>query len=118
MAERRLTITMQTDWKSALQAAVMADTYQGETLNFQTPEMFFGRLTERRWALIRALLGAGAISVRELARRVGRGIKRVHEDVVVLAELGLVERTESGGVVCPFADIHVDMHLGKEARVA
>ena len=37
------------------------------------------------------------LSVRELARTVGRDVKRVHEDVVILAGLGLLERTESGG---------------------
>jgi hypothetical protein len=31
--------------------------------------------------------------------------------VTALADLGLLERTDRGGVVCPFADIHVDMHL-------
>ena len=49
--------------------------------------------------------------VRELARRLGRDVRRVHADVCVLAELGLVERTASGGLLCPFADIHIDMHV-------
>ena len=53
----------------------------------------------------RALLGQGTLAVRELARRVGRDVKRVHEDVQVLAELGLVERDEAGGVLCPYADV-------------
>ena len=55
--------------------------------------------------------GKGDLAVRELARRVGRDVKRVHEDVTALADLGLVERTGTGGVVCPFASIHIDMHL-------
>jgi hypothetical protein len=55
--------------------------------------------------------GKGELSVRELARRVDRDVKRVHEDVVVLADLGLLERTESGGVVCPFSSMHIDMVL-------
>jgi hypothetical protein len=37
--------------------------YQGETLNFESPGAFFGRLTERRWALVTALLGQGALAV-------------------------------------------------------
>ena len=57
------------------------------------------------------LLGAGEVSVRDLARRAERDVRRVYEDVTTLANLGLVERTERGGVVFPFADIHVDMHL-------
>ncbi len=49
--------------------------------------------------------------MRELARLVGRDVKRVHEDVVALAGLGLLERTDAGGVVCPYESLHIDMHL-------
>jgi predicted transcriptional regulator len=118
MAARTLTITLQPDWLSALRAAgqrAQAAQYQGETLNFETPAAFFGRLTERRWAVIQTLLGAGALSVRELSRRLGRDVKRVHEDVSLLAELGVIERTPNGGVICPFEDIHVDLRLQRAA---
>lgn len=111
---RTLTITMQADWKAALRAAgqrAQAQAYEGEVLNFESPGAFFSRLTERRWNLLRALQGQGVMAVRELARRVERDVKRVHEDVQALVELGLVERTESGAVVCPFAEVHIDMHL-------
>jgi len=114
MNKRRLTITMQPDWQGALRAAgksVKANTYQGEVLNFESPGQFFGRLTEKRWAVVRACQGKGELSVRELARALGRDVKRVHDDVVMLAELGLVERTEGGGVCCPFASMHIDMYL-------
>lgn len=116
MAKRTLTITMQPDWRSTLRAtAKQARTkrYQGETLNFEDPGVFFGRLSERRWTLVRVLLGAGEISLRELARRVERDVRRVHDDVTVLTDLGLVERSSSGGVLCPFADIHIDMHMSR-----
>ena len=111
---RTLTITMSPDWRSALRRAgkaAQADRYQGETLNFESPGAFFGRLTERRWALVTAVLGQGTLAVRELARRVGRDVKRVHEDVQALAELGLVERDDAGGVLCPYADVHIDIHV-------
>jgi predicted transcriptional regulator len=117
MAQRTLTITMQPDWRAALRTAGQAAQgarYQGEMLNFETPGAFFGRLTERRWALVQALLGAGELSVRELSRRVERDVKRVHEDVTALIELGLIERAERGGVVCPFDDIHVDLRLSSK----
>jgi predicted transcriptional regulator len=114
MTDRYLTITLQPDWKGALRAigkALKADTYQGEVLNFESPGQFFGQLTEKRWEIVRAAQGKGELSVRELARVVGRDVKRVHEDVGILSTLGLLERTESGGVVCPFASMHIDMHL-------
>ncbi len=119
MEKRTLTVTINPDWRASLRAAARgafaADAYQGETLNFETPAAFFARLTEKRWAMLHALQGAGEVAVRELARRLGRDVKRVHEDAGALVELGLIERTERGGLVCPFDDIHVDMHLRRAA---
>lgn len=121
MTARRLTITLTPDWQAALRAAgvrAKAARYQGEVLNFETPGAFFSRLTDKRWALVHALQGQGELAVRELARRVGRDVKRVHEDVQVLADLGLVERGDSGGVVCPFDSVHIDMHMQSPQSLA
>ena len=114
MSDRFLTITLQPNWQAGLRAASLAakkTTYQGEVLNFESPGDFFGQLTEKRWSLVRTALGKGELSVRELARLVDRDVKRVHEDVVVLADLGLLERTDSGGLICPYASMHIDMVL-------
>ena len=118
MTERTLTITLQADWKGALRQSgrrANARSYQGEVLNFETAAAFFGRMTERRWEIVRALQGQGAISLRELARRVGRDVRRVHDDVQELVSLGLLERGEAGGVLCPFACVHIDMELRSAA---
>ena len=109
-----LTITLEPDWKAALRATAKfakAKTYQGEVGNCETPAHCCGQLSERRWELVRTAQGRGEISVRELARLVDRDVKRVHEDVTVLAALGLLERTEQGGLVCPFTSMHIDMYL-------
>ena len=114
MTKRFLTITLQPDWKGALRAsakAAKANSYQGEVLNFETPAQLFGQLSEKRWDVVRAAQGKGELPVRELARLVNRDVKRVHEDIVILTQLGLVERTESGGVVCPYSSMHIDMHM-------
>lgn len=58
------------------------------------------------------------MAVRELARRAGRDVRRVHEEVQVLTELGLVERDDADGVLCPYADVHVDMHVHHHNIVA
>jgi predicted transcriptional regulator len=113
MTKRTLTIRLRPDWKAGLREIghkAKAGTYQGEELAFETPAAFFGRLTERRWTLVRAMQGQGAKTIREIASLVGRDVKRVHEDVAMLIELGLFERTEAG-VACPFATIHVDFEL-------
>jgi predicted transcriptional regulator len=100
---------------AAMDAAMASDHYHGEGLHFASAALFFSRLTEKRWQLIHALQGAGEMGVRELARRLGRDVKRVHDDAQDLALLGVIEKTESGKLVCPFADIHVDMHLRRAA---
>lgn len=116
---RRLTIKLDPDWKAALREAgqvVRSGNYQGETLNFETPGAFFGRLTELRWAMVHALQAdGGAVGIRELARRLNRDPSRVHADAAILVELGLIERTQSGALICPFQDIHVDMHMNTKA---
>ena len=121
MTKRTLMITMNADWQAALRGAgkrATARSYQGEVLNFETAGSFFGKLTERRWALVHALQGQGAMSVRELARRVSRDIRRVHDDVQVLTELGLFERADGGGVMCPFEAVHIDMRLTAQHPLA
>ena len=114
MTVRTLTITQTPDWRAGLRAAGKATVrgrYAGEVLNFENPAQFFGQLTERRWELVRAAQGRGALPVRELARLVERDVRRVHDDVVALTNLGLLERTEGGGVICPFATVHVVFKL-------
>jgi len=122
MEKRKLTITLQADWKAALRAAGKAaqqDGYQGETLNFESPGEFFSRLTSRRWVMVNVLQStATPLGVRELARRVGRDVKRVHEDAKTLIDLGLIERSETGALYCPYSDIHVDMHMAPEKMAA
>ncbi len=46
-----------------------------------------------------------------MLRLIDRGVKRVHDDIVILAELGLLERTENGGVSCPYTSMHIDMYF-------
>ena len=78
MEMRTLTITIQQDWKAALRAAgkaAQAETYQRETLNFESPDVFLGRLTALRWSLVRQIMGAGEVSIRELTRRADRDVR-------------------------------------------
>lgn len=112
--KRKLTITINSDWEDNLRHAAKAaekGRYAGEQLNFTSPGLFFGSLTENRWALVHTLQGAGEVGVRELARRIGRDVRRVHDDAATLVELGLIEKTDKGKLVCPYVDIHVDMHM-------
>lgn len=53
----------------------------------------------------------GPSSVRGLARELGRDVKRVHEDVRILIDCGIVARTDDGKVEVPFKVIHADFDL-------
>lgn len=57
--------------------------------------------------------GAGEMRLRELARRLERDVKSVHRDVHALLETGLLEKTESGKIVCPFDKVRVDFTLAQ-----
>lgn len=50
-------------------------------------------------------------TVRSISLTASEYVKGVHEDVTVLATLGMLERTEQGGLICPFASMHIDMYL-------
>lgn len=56
-------------------------------------------------------MGAGPLSIRELARRLGRGVERIHEDVHALLNVGLLESTDDESFECPYAVVHVNFTL-------
>lgn len=84
---------------------------QGSRISFATPELLFRLLTAKRWELIRALTGAGPVTIREAARRVNRDVKAVHSDIHALLNAGVLQKTEKGLVVFPFDAIRVDLVL-------
>lgn len=67
--------------------------------------------TPRRWDLLAALRAAGAVTIAELARRVGRDYKNVHGDIERLIEWQTVEKDEQGRIFAPYAEIRVDVRL-------
>lgn len=84
---------------------------QGSHISFETAELLWTTLTAKRWEILRAMTGQGALSIREVARRVKRDVKAVHGDVHALIDGGLVERSPTGGVVFPYSAVHVDFTL-------
>ena len=78
---------------------------------FATPELLWQILTAKRWELLKALCGAGRLSIREAARRVGRDVKAVHADVKALLRAGILNRTEDGRIEFPFQAIKVEFVL-------
>ena len=80
-------------------------------ISFATPELLWKVLTEKRWQLLKALCGAGPVSIREAARRVGRDVKAVHGDVTALLNAGVLDHTEDGQIVFPFEAVKVEFLL-------
>jgi predicted transcriptional regulator len=80
-------------------------------IGFASPELLWKVLSAKRWELLKVLCGAGPVSVREAARRVGRDVKAVHGDVTALAAAGLVDRDDRGGVEFPFDAVKVEFLL-------
>lgn len=80
-------------------------------IGFASPELLWQVLTAKRWELLKAMCGAGPISIRETARRVGRDVKAVHGDVIALLDAGVLSRSPDGGVEFPFDSVKVEFML-------
>ncbi len=82
-----------------------------DLLTVAAPAQLFSVLTPKRWALIESLQALGTSSLRGLARELGRDVKRVHEDVAMLLDWGLIERTDDRKITVPYDVIHADFDL-------
>jgi predicted transcriptional regulator len=80
-------------------------------ISFATPELLWKVLTAKRWEILKAMCGAGPVTVREVARRVGRDVKPVHTDLAALVKAGVLDKTESGQVVFPYESVKVEFLL-------
>ncbi len=80
-------------------------------ISFASPELLWRVLTEKHWELLKILCGAGPVSIRESARRVGRDVKAVHGDVTALLNAGILIRTEDKRIVFPFEAVKVEFLL-------
>lgn len=80
-------------------------------ISFAQPELLWQVLTAKRWEILKALCGAGPVSIREAARRVNRDVKAVHADVTALLSAGVLSRTETGAIEFPFDAVKVEFLL-------
>lgn len=81
---------------------------QGAHISFASVELLWQTLTTKRWEILKAMTGQGPLTIREVARRVGRDVKAVHGDIHTLLNAGVIERTDEGLVVFPYDAVHVD----------
>ncbi len=84
---------------------------QGAFISFDSPALLFKVLSGKRWDLLKVMTGAGPLSIRETARRLGRDVKAVHGDIHMLLNAGILQKTEKGQIEFPFDAVHVDFML-------
>lgn len=80
-----------------------------ERLYFEDLGALLKVLTPQRLATLRALGGQGPMSVRKLARVMGRDYKNTFNDVRALERAGLVARSEEGMPMVPWRKIVAEL---------
>lgn len=103
--------TPQSALAEALAAAKSGKPQKSARISFANPELLWRVFTAKRWDLIKALCGAGPVSIREAARRVSRDVKAVHADVKALLLAGVLDKTELGLVEFPYDTVKVEFLL-------
>ncbi len=81
------------------------------TFTFSSATQLFSVFTTKRFELVERLQKIGPTTIRGLARELGRDVRRVHDDVMILLDWGIMERNENGKVLVPFDDIHIGFDL-------
>jgi predicted transcriptional regulator len=80
-------------------------------ISFASAELLWRVLTAKRWELLKALVGAGPVTIRAAARRVDRDVKAVHSDITALLNAGVLDRAPGGGIVFPYEAVKVRFEL-------
>lgn len=92
-------------------AAIQGDNkYRGHFLSFVSWEMLHKVLTPKCMNILDTMIGTGELSVREIAKRVGRDVKGVHTDIQKMLKNGIIERGESG-VIFPYDEMRFDFSI-------
>ena len=92
-------------------AAALRGEAVGDFIGFASVDLLWRVLTTKRWDILKAMTGQGELTIREVARRVGRDVKAVHGDVTALLSSGVLDRTQNGRVIFPYDAVHVDFTL-------
>jgi predicted transcriptional regulator len=82
-----------------------------ERLVFENLETLLKTLTQGRWVLLKTLRAKGPMSVRALAKELGRDYKNVHTDVRRLEQIGLIDRNKDDNVRVPWDIVEARLKL-------
>jgi len=84
-------------------------------IGFASFELMWRILNANRWAILKAMTGAGPLGLRELARRVQRDVKAVHTDTRILLRAGVIDRTGDGKLLFPYRHVRMQCELDAAA---
>lgn len=93
VAERRAAIAAA--WRSGEPEAAAR-------LDFDSLDAAWRLLTAKRRDILRAMAGRGPVSIRAIARCVGRDVHAVHSDARALHLAGVIDRAADGRMVLPY----------------
>ncbi len=86
-------------WKVAERGEKVQEKHR---LHFENLELLLKTLTPGRWALLKKLHANGPMSIRALAKDLGRDYKNVYTDVRRLENIGLIERPQNDRIKVPW----------------
>jgi len=82
---------------------------------YVSQELLWKALSPKRLEILNAMVGQGAMSIRELSRRMSRDVKAVHADVQSLIEGQFIEKTESGQIELPYHEVRLEVAMKSHA---
>jgi len=108
------TVTLSVDTRKGVTRRAL-DAFSGKRrgahISFASADLVWKVLTAKRWELLKAMAGAGSMTLREVARRVKRDVKAVHGDIHALLAAGILQKNEEGKIEFPYDAVHVDFML-------
>lgn len=105
-----ITVDSTGSFKQRVKAA-FAGKRQQERISFESVDLLWKVVAPNRMALVQTLTGAGPVTLREAARRVGRDVRAVHSDVHMLLQAGVLRNDDEGRIEFPYTAVHVDFKL-------
>jgi predicted transcriptional regulator len=112
----RIGLASRADVSARFKAAFRGER-QGSHISFPSLELMHRVLTPNRWHMLEAMMGAGPVGTRELARKLDRDVKSVHMDLQALLNAGVIDRVEDDKIEFPYDAAHVDYTV-KAAKAA
>ena len=86
-------------WKLAERGETVQEKHR---VHFENLEVLLKTLTPGRWRLLKNLHANGPMSIRALAKDLGRDYKNVYTDVQRLKNIGLIGRTKTDRITVPW----------------